>query len=69
MNDELFAELVASVKEGGSILRDETPASRSFQLDGTIETTLLERAPAFHPILAKSKRRRYRVTRKPFTPS
>jgi putative transcriptional regulator len=33
MNDELFAELVASVKEGGAILRGEKEASRSFSLD------------------------------------
>lgn len=32
MNDELFAELVASVREGGAILRGETPASRSFSV-------------------------------------
>ncbi len=33
MKDELFAELVASVKEGGAILRGEKEASRTFQLD------------------------------------
>jgi len=33
MKDELFAELVASVKEGGAILRGEKEASRSFRLD------------------------------------
>lgn len=33
MNEELFAELVASVKEGGAILRDEKTPSRVFQLD------------------------------------
>jgi putative transcriptional regulator len=33
MNEELFAELIASVKEGGAILRGEAPASRSFELD------------------------------------
>jgi putative transcriptional regulator len=32
MNDELFAELVASVKEGGAILRGEKEPSRSFHL-------------------------------------
>jgi len=33
MNEELFAELVASMKEGGAILRGETEPSRVFQLD------------------------------------
>jgi len=33
MKDELFNELVASVKEGGAILRGEKEASRSFHLD------------------------------------
>jgi len=33
MNEELFAELVASMKEGGAILRDEKPASREFKMD------------------------------------
>jgi putative transcriptional regulator len=33
MKDELFTELVASVKEGGSILRGEQAASRVHQLD------------------------------------
>jgi hypothetical protein len=30
MKEELFAELVASVKEGGAILRGEREPSRSF---------------------------------------
>jgi putative transcriptional regulator len=30
MKDELFAELVASVREGGAILRGDQPASRTF---------------------------------------
>ena len=30
MNDELFAELVASVREGGAILRGEKLAARTF---------------------------------------
>jgi len=34
MREELFSELVASVREGGAILRGETPASRSFVVDG-----------------------------------
>ncbi len=33
MQEELFAELVTSVKEGGSILRGEKRASRTFQLE------------------------------------
>jgi putative transcriptional regulator len=33
MNDELFNELVASVKEGSAILRGEKEASRTFHLD------------------------------------
>lgn len=33
MKDELFSELVASVKEGGQILRGEKEPSRSFTYD------------------------------------
>lgn len=33
MNEELFAELVASVKEGGAILRGEQEPARTFHLD------------------------------------
>ena len=33
MKDELFAELVASVKEGGQILRGEKQATRTFPYD------------------------------------
>ena len=33
MNEELFAELVASLKEGGAILRREKEPSRLFHLD------------------------------------
>ena len=32
MNEELFAELIASIKEGGAILRGERDASRSFSM-------------------------------------
>jgi hypothetical protein len=32
MKDELFAELLESVREGGTILRDEKPASRMFDI-------------------------------------
>lgn len=34
MKEELFDRLVASVREGGAILRDEAPPSRSFVMDG-----------------------------------
>ncbi len=34
MKDELFKELVASVQEGGAILRGERAASRRFIVDG-----------------------------------
>lgn len=34
MKDELFAELVASVREGGAILRGDTAPSRTFQIVG-----------------------------------
>lgn len=33
MKDELFQELVSSVREGGAILRGEIQASRSFQVE------------------------------------
>jgi len=33
MKDELFPELVASLKEGGAILRREKESARSFHLD------------------------------------
>lgn len=32
MNDELFAELAASVREGGAILRSDQAPSRSFEI-------------------------------------
>jgi putative transcriptional regulator len=34
MKDELFNELVASVKEGGAILRGDVPPARAFVVDG-----------------------------------
>jgi putative transcriptional regulator len=34
MKEELFNELVASVREGGAILRGETPPCRAFVLEG-----------------------------------
>ena len=33
MNDELFDELVASVREGGSILREEEDVARTFVVE------------------------------------
>ncbi len=33
MKDKLFADLFASVKEGGAILRGEIPPARTFSLD------------------------------------
>jgi putative transcriptional regulator len=33
MKEELFAELLTSVKEGGAILRGEQSASREFKMD------------------------------------
>jgi putative transcriptional regulator len=34
MKEELFGQLVTSVREGGAILRGETEPSRSFGMDG-----------------------------------
>lgn len=39
MNDELFAELIASIEEAGHIVRGEISASRTF----TVECEPLER--------------------------
>ena len=33
MNDKLFKELTASIREGGAILRGEAKASRTFKLE------------------------------------
>ena len=33
MNEDLFAELVASVREGGAILRGETAPARQFVVE------------------------------------
>ncbi len=33
MNDDLFAELVESVREGGAILRGEKPPARQFEIE------------------------------------
>jgi putative transcriptional regulator len=35
MKDELFAELVTSLREGGAILRGDQPASRVFSIQPT----------------------------------
>lgn len=51
MNDELFNELVASVKEGGAILHGDKDASRVFHLD---------------PLDIKSIRERYNLTQAQF---
>ena len=37
MNDELFNELLESVRQGGAILRGEAPASRAFQFPASGE--------------------------------
>ncbi len=34
MNDELFDELVESVREGGAILRGDVAPARAFEMDG-----------------------------------
>ena len=34
MKDEVFDELIASVREGGKILRGKAKASRTFEIDG-----------------------------------
>jgi len=51
MKDEVFAELVASVKEGGAILRGEAPASRTFDIT---------------PLNIKHIRERYKLTQEQF---
>jgi putative transcriptional regulator len=51
MKDELFEELLASVKEGGAILRGEAPASRTFDIQ---------------PVDVKQIRKRYRLTQAEF---
>lgn len=51
MKEELFAELVASVKEGGAILRGQKEAARTFHLD---------------PLDIKRIRKNYNLTQKQF---
>ncbi len=53
MNDELFAELVESVREGGAILRGEAAPSRSFAVERAV-------------IDAKSVRERYHLSQTEF---
>ena len=36
MNDDMFNELLESVREGGSILRGETKPSRAFTIDAPL---------------------------------
>lgn len=42
MKDAMFAELVASVREGGTILRGEIPPARRFAINGTDIKTIRE---------------------------
>ena len=42
MNDELFNELVASVREGGAILREEEEAARAFVVEEPDVATIRE---------------------------
>ena len=51
MKDELFAELVASVKEGGQIIRGEKEAARTF---------------AYDPVDIKGIREKYQLTQEQF---
>ncbi len=43
MNDDLFADLMESVREGGSILRGEKEAVRTFELDAVDVRHIRER--------------------------
>ncbi len=43
MNDEMFAELLDSVREGGAILRSEKPASRTFEVESPNVKRIRER--------------------------
>jgi putative transcriptional regulator len=51
MNDELFDELVASLKEGSAILQGTTPAARSFDIK---------------PVDVKQIRNQYHLTQREF---
>lgn len=52
MRDELFAELVASVKEGGAILRGEKAPSRRFKVEKPDAKQIRERLGLSQPELA-----------------
>jgi putative transcriptional regulator len=43
MNDELFAELIESVREGGAILRGEKMPSRKFEIEAPNVRQIRER--------------------------
>jgi putative transcriptional regulator len=43
MNDELFDELLASIREGGAILRGEAQAARSFEIEAADVRSIRER--------------------------
>jgi putative transcriptional regulator len=43
MSDDLFQELLESVREGGAILRGEKEASRTFKLEAPDVTSIRER--------------------------
>ena len=43
MNDEIFAELMESVREGGAILRGEKEASRTFNVEAPNVKEIRER--------------------------
>jgi putative transcriptional regulator len=45
MNDELFQDLITSVREGGSILRGEAQPARSFQATAPNEKSPNEKSP------------------------
>jgi hypothetical protein len=45
MDEQLFQDLLASVKEGGAILRGEAPPSRAFEIDP--DDDRLEHDPRF----------------------
>ncbi len=44
MNEELFAELLESVREGGAILRGEKAPSRKFEIEAPYVKQILDDA-------------------------
>lgn len=52
MNDELFDELTASVKEGAEILNGQKPASRTFEFQAVNVTRIRERLSLTQPRFA-----------------